>query len=40
MRMVYKSTKELLNFTITFGFDMSNAKYNYKTLTFYIAIHK
>ena len=21
MRMVYKSTKELLNFTITFGFD-------------------
>ena len=34
MRMVYKSTKELLNFTITFGFD----KYKYKTLTFYIAI--
>ena len=34
MRMVYKSTKELLNFTITFGFDIQD------TLFFYIDIHK
>ena len=36
MRMVYKSTKELLYFTITFGFD----KWLEDSLTFYIDIYR